>query len=51
VIKYLGNEEAKARRRAVENTTKMGCNAMKTNNKQTKAGQAQKNQLTLRPEN
>jgi hypothetical protein len=28
------NEEAKARYRAVENTTTMGCNAKKTNNKQ-----------------
>jgi hypothetical protein len=30
----LENEEAKARYRAVENTTKKGCNARKTN-KQT----------------
>jgi hypothetical protein len=30
------NEEAKFRYRAVENTTTMGCNARKTNNKQTK---------------
>jgi hypothetical protein len=30
----LENEEAKARYRAVENTTTMGCNAKKTNNKQ-----------------
>jgi hypothetical protein len=29
----LENEEAKARYRAVENTTTMGCNARKTNNK------------------
>jgi hypothetical protein len=28
------NEEAKARYWAVENTTTMGCNAKKTNNKQ-----------------
>jgi hypothetical protein len=34
VIKNLENEEAKARYRAVENTTTMGCNARKTN-KQT----------------
>jgi hypothetical protein len=35
------NEEAKARYRAVENTTTMGCNARKTNkhtNKQKKHG-------------
>jgi hypothetical protein len=32
----LENEEAKARYRAVENTTTMGCNARKTN-KQTGA--------------
>jgi hypothetical protein len=29
------NEEAKARYRAVENTTTMGCNARKTNKQQT----------------
>jgi hypothetical protein len=34
VIKNLDNEEAKARYRAKENTTTMGCNARKTNNKQ-----------------
>jgi hypothetical protein len=34
----LENEEAKARYRAVENTTTMGCNARKTN-KQTTAKQ------------
>jgi hypothetical protein len=32
--KTLKNEEAKARYRAVENTTTVGCNAKKTNNKQ-----------------
>jgi hypothetical protein len=32
VIKNLENEEAKARYRAVENTTTIGCNAKKTNN-------------------
>ena len=32
----LENEEAKARYRAVENTTTMGCNARKTNKQQTK---------------
>jgi hypothetical protein len=31
VIKKPQNEEAKARYRAVENTTTMGCNARKTN--------------------
>jgi hypothetical protein len=31
----LENEEAKARYQAVENTTIMGCNARKTNNKET----------------
>jgi hypothetical protein len=31
-------EEAKARYRAVENKTTMGCNAKKTNNKQRVAG-------------
>jgi hypothetical protein len=31
----LENEEAKARYRAVENTTTVDCNARKTNNKQT----------------
>jgi hypothetical protein len=30
----LENEEAKARYRAVENTTTMGCNATKTNEQQ-----------------
>jgi hypothetical protein len=30
-LRNLENEEAKARYRAVENTTTMGCNAKKTN--------------------
>jgi hypothetical protein len=32
------NEEAKARYGAVENTTTMGCNARKTNNKKQQSG-------------
>jgi hypothetical protein len=33
--RYLENEEAKSRYGAVKNTTTMGCNAKKINNKQT----------------
>jgi hypothetical protein len=42
VIKKIENEEAKAHYRAVENTTTMGCNARKTNNKQHHSGELNK---------